>query len=297
MRLIDFLPVILGTIFGIKGAQAVFKDFDQVGYNCDVINVLGSYLMESLEQRLPGCQEKVLYPQKVLSCAREEGKRLMYSMLLQKFGYVALHHENRSMDGHFFLCDRGTFFHVQCGKMTFKFLAPGPAKCTNFEQVLLSNGSKAFCDPIEHIITPLSTPVPCQGKHRRFGVIFHQDIMQQLTGKIISLAALKKIPPSLSLNHIFNKEAIKSLIHEEELQLEDGNPNMAAWNELWRKWSPRLDMFTLGVLVTFLVGVFATARYSRLSLLRTMALMNGFAKTFYDYLEFKREQKAEGQDP
>ena len=111
MRLIDFLPVILGTIFGIKGAQAVFKDFDQVGYNCDVINVLGSYLMESLEQRLPGCQEKVLYPQKVLSCAREEGKRLLYSMLLQKFGYVALHHENRSMDGHFFLCDRGTFFH------------------------------------------------------------------------------------------------------------------------------------------------------------------------------------------
>ena len=188
MRLIDFLPVMLGTIFGIKGAQAVFKDFDQVGYNCDVINVLGSYPMESLEQRLPRCQEKVLYPQKVLSCAREEGKRLMYSMLLQKFGYVALHHENRSMDGHFFLCDRGTFFHVQCGKMTFKFLAPGPAKCTNFEQVLLSNGFKAFYDLIEHIITPLSTPVPCQGKHRRFGVIFHQDIMQQLTGKIISLA-------------------------------------------------------------------------------------------------------------
>ena len=297
MRLIDFLPVILGTIFGIKGAQAVFEDFDQVGYNCDVINVLGSYPMESLEQRLPGCQEKVLNPQKVLSCAREEGKRLMYSMLLQKFGYVALHHENRSMDGHFFLRDRSTFFHVQCGKMTFKFLAPGPAKCTNFEQVLLSNGSKAFYDPIEHIITPLSTPVPCQGKHRRFGEIFHQDIMQQLTGKIISLAALKKIPPSLSLNHIFNKEAIKSLIHEEELQLEDGNPNMAAWNEFWRKWSPQLDMFTLGVLVTFLVGVFAAARYSRLSPLRTMALMNGFAKTFYDYLKFKKEQKAEGQDP
>ena len=182
--------------------------------------------MESLEQRLPGCQEKVLNPQKVLSCAREEEKRLMYSMLLQKFGYVALHHENRSMDGHFFLRDRGTFFHVQCGKMTFKFLAPGPAKCTNFEQDLLSNGSKAFYDPIEHIITPLSTPVPCQGKHRRFGEIFHQDIMQQLTGKIISLAALKKILPSLSLNHIFNKEAIKSLIHEEELQLEDGNPNI-----------------------------------------------------------------------
>ena len=32
MRLIDFLPVILGIIFGIKGAQAVFEDFDQVGY-------------------------------------------------------------------------------------------------------------------------------------------------------------------------------------------------------------------------------------------------------------------------
>ena len=116
--------------------------------------------------------------------------------------------------------------------------------------------------------------------------------MQQLTGKIISLAALTKIPPSLSLNHIFNKEAIKSLIHEE-----DGNPNMAAWNEFWKKWSPRLNMFTLGVSVTFLVGVFAAARYSRLSPLRTMALMNGFAKTFYDYLKFKKEQKAEGQDP
>ena len=56
-------------------------------------------------------------------------------------------------------------------------------------------------------------------------------------------------------------------------------------------------MFTLGVTVTFLVGVFAAAWYSRLSPLRTMALMNGFAKTFYDYLKFKKEQKAEGQDP
>ena len=101
--------------------------------------------------------------------------------------------------------------------------------------------------------------------------------MQQLTGKIISLAALKKISPSLSLSHIFNKEAIKSLIHEEELQ--DGDRNMAAWNEFWRKWSPRYNMFALGVSVTFLVGVFAAARYSKLSPLRTMALMNGFAKT------------------
>ena len=32
MRLIDFLPVVLGTIFGIKDAQAMFEDFDQVGY-------------------------------------------------------------------------------------------------------------------------------------------------------------------------------------------------------------------------------------------------------------------------
>ena len=119
--------------------------------------------------------------------------------------------------------------------------------------------------------------------------------MQQLTGNIIPLAALKKIPPSLSLNHIFNKEAIKSLIHEEELQLEDGNPNMAAWNEFWRKWSPRLDMFTLGVSVTFLVGVFAAARYSRLSPLKSMALMNGFAKTFYDYLKFKKERRVRGK--
>ena len=184
----------------------------------------------------------------------------MYSMLLQKFGYVALHHENRSIDGHFFLRDRGTFFHVQCGKMTFKFLAPGPAKCTNFEQVLLSNGSKAFYDPIEHIITPLLTPIPCQGKHQGFGEIFHQDIMQQFTGKIISLAALKKILPNLSLSHIFNKEAIKLLIHEEEPWLEDGDQNMAACNEFWRKWSPPFDMFTSGVSVTFLVGVFAAAR-------------------------------------
>ena len=98
------------------------------------------------------------------------------------------------------------------------------------------------------------------------------------------------------MSHIFYKEAIKSLIHEEELQLEDMDQNMAAWNEFWRKWCPQFDMFTLGVLVTFLVGVFAAAWYSRLSPLRTMSLMNGSAKTVYDYLKFKKEQKAEGQD-
>ena len=79
--------------------------------------------------------------------------------------------------------------------------------------------------------------------------------------------------------------------------MEDGDRNMAAWNEFWRKWSPRFNMFTLGVSVTFLVVVFAAAWYSKLSPLRTMALMNGFAKTVYDYLKFKKEQKAEAQNP
>ena len=86
------------------------------------------------------------------------------------------------------------------------------------------------------------------------------------------------------------------MIHEEELQLEDGNADMAAWNEFWRKWSPRLSMFSLGVSVTFLVGVFIAARYSKLNMLRTLALINGFAKTVYDYLKFRKEQKAEAQN-
>ena len=191
-----------------------------------------------------------------------------------------------------------TFFHIHCGKMTFMFIKNQElGHCTNFEPILLSNGSKAFYDPIEHNITSLSTTVPCHGKHHQFSEIFWQDIMQQLTGKIVSLAALKKIRPSISLSNIFNKEAVRSLIHEEELQLEDGNADMASWNEFWRKWSPHLSMFSLGVSVTFLVGVFIAARYSKLNMLRTLALMNGFAKTVYDYLKCRKEQKAEAQNP
>ena len=219
----------------------------------------------------------------------------MYRVLLEKYGYVAMHHENRSMDGHFLLRDKRSFFHIQCGKTTFKFMDQTPGSCTNFERVRLSNGSLAFYDPIEHIITPLSTPVPCYGKHGRFGEIFRLDMMQRMAGKIVSLAALKKIAPSVSLSQIFNQDAVKSLIHQEELELEDGNEEIASWNEFWRKWSPRFSMFSLGVSATYMVGVFLAARYSKLNILRTLALMNGFAKTVYDYLKFKKEQKAEAQ--
>ena len=72
---------------------------------------------------------------------------------------------------------------------------------------------------------------------------------------------------------------------------------MVAWNKFWIKWSLRFDMFLLGVSATFFVGVFSAARYSKLSSLRTMAHMNGFTKTVYNYLKFKNEQKAEGPDP
>ena len=87
------------------------------------------------------------------------------------------------------------------------------------------------------------------------------------------------------------------MIHEEELQLVDGNADMTARNEFWRKWSLSLSMFSLVVLITFLVGVFVAARHSKLNMLRTLALMNGFAKTVYDYLKFRKEQKAEAQNP
>ena len=59
------------------------------------------------------------------------------------------------------------------------------------------------------------------------------------------------------------------MIHEEELQLVDGNADMTARNEFWRKWSLSLSMFSLVVLITFLVGVFVAARYSKLNMLRT----------------------------
>ena len=52
-------------------------------------------------------------------------------------------------------------------------------------------------------------------------------------------------------------------------------------------------MFTLGISVTFLVGVFVAAWYSKLSPLRAMVVRNGFAKTVY--LKSKKEQKAEAR--
>ena len=129
--------------------------------------------MESLRERGPACRAKILSPQEILACARDEEKRFTSSILLQKFGYVAMHHENRSLDGHFLLRDKGTFFHIHCGKMTFMFIKNQElGHCTNFEPILLSNGSKAFYDPIEHNITSLSTTVPCHGKHHQLSEIF-----------------------------------------------------------------------------------------------------------------------------
>ena len=78
-------------------------------YNCNVIIVLASHSMEILKQRLPSCQERVIYSQKVLSCTRDEGKCMIHNMLLQMFGYIALHHKNCSMDGYFLLHDKSMF--------------------------------------------------------------------------------------------------------------------------------------------------------------------------------------------
>ena len=280
----------------------MFDDYNQQGYNCDVVNVMGKETMDgtmsfakqwTLSQEI--CQKDTLQTQQILACARNEAQGLIFQVLLEKFGFVALHHAQISLDGHFLLraANRVDVYHIQCGKMLFKFVDEG-SKCTNFRRILLSNGTVAFYDPVDHIITSLSTPIPCSSKtNLGLGDIFKVDLMESLTKKMISLAALKKIPPSISLSNILNKEAVRALIHEEELELEDGDENLAAYNEAWRKWSPRLSMFSLGVSFTFLVGVFIAARYSKLNILRTLALMNGFAKTVYDFLKFRKEQKAE----
>ena len=63
------------------------------------------------------------------------------------------------------------------------------------------------------------------------------------------------------------------------------------------KMVPSLEHVFFGVSVTFLVGVFVAARYSKLNTLHTLALMNGFAKTVYDYLKCRKERKAEAQNP